>query len=102
MLLLTQSMLEAFIKVKSASGPDGISTQMLKIYSSSISQYLLLLFNESLSSKTKLMILSRRLHPTQRQITVANSAITQLTFIKYLGMTVTSNLSRCAYIDNTC
>ena len=38
------------LKVKSASGPDGISTQMLKICSLSISQYLSLLFNQSLSS----------------------------------------------------
>ena len=38
------------LKVKSASGPDGISTQMLKVCSSSISQYLSLLFNQSLSS----------------------------------------------------
>ena len=38
------------LKVKSASGPDGISTQMLKVCSLSISQYLSLLFNQSLSS----------------------------------------------------
>ena len=38
------------LKVKSASGPYGISTQMLKACSTSISQYLSLLFNQSLSS----------------------------------------------------
>ena len=53
-------------------------------------------------TKTKLMVLSRRPHPTQLQITVASSIVTQVTSIEQLGVTVTSNLSWSAHIDNTC
>ena len=53
-------------------------------------------------TKTRLMALSRKSHPAQPHIFVAGSPVMQVTSLKYLGVTVSSNLSWSTHIDNTC
>ena len=48
------------------------------------------------------MVLSRRLHAVQPQIIVIGCHVAQATCLKYLGVTVSSNLSWSANIHNTC
>ena len=48
------------------------------------------------------MVLSRRLHAVQPQIIVAGCHVAEATSLKYLGVTVSLNLSWSANIDNTC
>jgi len=48
------------------------------------------------------MVLSRRLHAVQPQIIVTGCHVAQATCLKYLGVTVSSNLSWSANIHNTC
>jgi len=53
-------------------------------------------------AQSKLMVLSRRLHAVQPQIIVAGCHVAQATSLKYLGVTVSSNLFWSANIHNTC
>ena len=48
------------------------------------------------------MVLSRKLHAVQPQIIVAGCHVVQATSLKYLGVTVSLNLSWSANIHNAC
>ena len=53
-------------------------------------------------SKTKFLVLSRKRCPPSLSLRVAGSSIVQVTSFKYLGVTISSNLSWRSHINNVC